>query len=162
PALTWALAVGTLGIWHLPPLFAVTLADERVHILEHLLFLGTATAFWWPVLAPPDSGLRLAPWAAVVYLAAAMFANAALGIFITFAPPGLYPFYTHPPDVYGILPLIRTGWGLTAARDQQIAGLLMWIPGNLAYLGGAGATLAAWYSAPDTDPAPTPLWEEAV
>ena len=49
------------------------------------------------------------------------------------------------------LPLLRQEWGLTPAVDQQLGGLLMWIPGSLAYLAGIIGAIARWYSTPDED-----------
>lgn len=147
----WLLAGVTLWVWHLPTLYNATLLDERLHIFEHLTFLVTATIFWWPVLTPlPES--RLDPLASIFYLFAAAASNAALGIILTFAEPGLYPAYIHPHDELGILPALRNQWGLTLAVDQQVGGLLMWVPGSLVYLAGIVAALVYWYGAPEDDP----------
>jgi cytochrome c oxidase assembly factor CtaG len=87
----------------------------------------------------------------LLYLFVAMAASSVLGMLLTFTPPGLYPAYLHPVDRLGILPLLRDGWGLTPAADQQLGGLLMWIPGSLVYLGAMMITLVRWYSAPEED-----------
>jgi cytochrome c oxidase assembly factor CtaG len=149
PSIAWLLGVGTMWLWHAPGLYNATLAHQNVHIVEHLTFLATAVIFWWPLLGPAR---RLAPLGAAVYLFAAMAASSVLGIILTFAPPGLYPAYLQPIDELGILPLLRQGWGLTPAADQQLGGLLMWVPGNLAYLGALIAMLARWYRMPDGEP----------
>ncbi|MGI8587976.1 MAG: cytochrome c oxidase assembly protein [Chloroflexia bacterium] len=143
----WGIGVGTLWVWHLPVLFDATLRNEWVHVFEHLCFLASATVFWWPIVGPvAHLGQRsLSAPAAAIYLFAASLANDMLGILITFAPPGLYAPYLHPVDWLGVLPLLRDGWGLTPAVDQQVAGLLMWIPGNLVYLAAILAQLARWY-----------------
>ena len=52
PILAWSLGVGTMWLWHWPPLYNRALAHESLHIAEHLLFLVTAVIFWWPVMAP--------------------------------------------------------------------------------------------------------------
>ena len=64
---------------------------------------------------------------------------------ITFAPRLLYPAYAQPVDAYGILPVIRERWGISPAMDQQIGGLLMWVPGCLVYLTAIMAMFARWY-----------------
>jgi putative membrane protein len=150
PLVAWSIGIGTMWVWHLPALYGAALDHEGVHILEHLCFLVTATILWWPVVAPLEEA-RLTPLAALLYLFAAMVASSILGIILTFAPPGLYPAYLHPTDTLGILPLLRDGWGLSPAADQQLGGLLMWVPGNLAYLCAFIGTLARWYSAPEED-----------
>ena len=148
PALAWPLAAAALWIWHWPVLYNAALASEDVHILEHLCFLVTATIFWWPIFAPVAEA-RMAPMAAIVYLATASVSNSVLAILLTFAAPGLYPAYTHPADSLGILPMIRDGWGLTPAADQQLGGLLMWVPGGLVFLAAIIFVLARWYAEPE-------------
>jgi putative membrane protein len=150
PSIAWLLGIGTMWLWHVPGLYNATLLHQDVHIFEHLTFLATALIFWWPLIGPTSR--RLAPLGATLYLFAAMAASSVLGIILTFVPPGLYPAYVQPIDELGLLPLLRQGWGLTPAADQQLGGLLMWVPGNLAYLGALIAMLARWYRAPDGEP----------
>lgn len=153
PVLAWTLGVGTLYLWHAPVLYNAALADERVHIVQHLCFLVTATIFWWPIFAPVESS-RTPLLVAVPYLLAAALSNVLLGIYFTFAPPGLYPAYLDPAaGDPGVLALVRTGWGLSARADQQLGGLLMWVPAGLVYLGALFSLLARWYSAGDVDEA---------
>jgi putative membrane protein len=90
----------------------------------------------------------------IPYLFLASAACSTLGIILAFAPPGLYPAYLKPDDPYGILALLRNGWGISAAVDQQAGGLLMWIAGGPVYLGGALYALARWYAAPEDTPMP--------
>ena len=148
--LAWSLGIGTMWVWHVPALYNAALADEGVHLLEHLSFLVTATIFWWPVIAPSE-GSRLVPHAAIVYLFAANAASSLLGILLTFAQAGLYPAYLYPDDRLGIASLLRDGWGLSPAMDQQIGGLLMWVAGGLAFLCAIIGTLVRWYSLPEAD-----------
>ena len=149
PLLAWLLGIGTLWMWHIPVLYNATLHDEYIHILEHTDFLVTSTILWWPVLSPVMER-RLSPLSTIAYLFAAMAASSVLGIILTFTPPGLYD-YLHPVDTLGALPLIRQGWGLTPEVDQQIGGLLMWVPSGLVYLSGILSALGRWYSAPEED-----------
>jgi cytochrome c oxidase assembly factor CtaG len=126
------------------------LAHEPVHVFQHLSFLVTATMFWWPVLHPiPECRLAMAP--AILYLFAAAAENSVLGIILTFIGPGHYPAYLHPDDEYGALRLVRDTWGLSAAADQRLGGLLMWIPGCSVYFLAILALLARWYAEPDGD-----------
>ncbi len=147
--IAWGLATGAMWIWHLPSLYGAALAYDGVHIVQHLCFLVTATIFWWPLLAPLPEWRFPAP-VAIVYLFATMAAASVLGIVLTFAAPGLYPAYLNPHDEHGILPLIREGWGLTPAVDQQAGGLLMWVPSNLVYLWALVATLVRLFNTPES------------
>jgi putative membrane protein len=150
PGLAWFAAIAVMTLWHLPVLYNFALAHEGVHIFQHLSFLVTATMFWWPVLHPVAES-RLATGTAVLYLFAAAAENSALGIILTFMPVGYYPAYLHPTDELGALSLIRDGWGLSAAADQRLGGLLMWIPGCSVYFVAILAILAVWYSQPEVD-----------
>jgi len=151
PLVAWPLGIATLWVWHYPAVYDAVLTDVGLHILQHLSFLVTSTIFWWPVLAPVEAARGLGPLGAIVYLLAAVIASSVLGIVITFAPPGLYPAYLRPIDRSGALTLLRDGWGLTPAVDQQIGGVLMWVVGAPLYLLGVLVVLARWFGAPDTD-----------
>jgi putative membrane protein len=136
PPVSWLLGVGTMLAWHIPALFNAALANDGLHILQHLSFLITGTIFWWPILAPVESK-RLPALGAVAYLFSACVCCSLLGAFLTFAPAGLYPAYLNPP---GRL------WGLDPKSDQQLGGMLMWVPGCFVYLAGILSVVRRWYS----------------
>jgi putative membrane protein len=150
PAVAWLLGIGAMYVWHIPVLYNAALAHVGIHIIEHLCFIATGVVFWWPVCAPVAAA-RYAPLAALLYLFTAAVAGSVLGIILTFASPGLYPPYLHPVDARGLLPLIRDGWGLSPSTDQQIGGLIMWVPGGLVYLCAMIGTLARWYGEADAN-----------
>ena len=152
PAPAWVVGLATVALWHWPALYNAALASPPVHVLQHLSFLGSGAVFWWPVCAPLR-GLRMPPLGAVLYLLAAALASSGLGIALTVTPPGLYPAYLHPADPLGIAPLLRNAWGLTPEADQQLGGLLMWVPGGLVYLTAILATLGAWWREGEPDSA---------
>jgi putative membrane protein len=136
PPVSWLLGVGTMLVWHIPALFNAALANDGLHIFQHLSFLVTGTIFWWPILGPLQDR-HLAPLAAVAYLFSACACCSLLGAFLTFGPAGLYPAYT------GYM-------GLDVKSDQQLGGLLMWIPGCFVYLSGILSTVMRWYGAERT------------
>lgn len=144
PLLAWFLGIGVLWVWHLPVLYNAALADERLHILQHITFLITATIFWWPVLAP--RGFRRLPTLpAILYLYTGALANSILGALLTFAPVGYYPRYLHPEDEFGALAMIRHDWGVTPEGDQQLGGLFMWVIGGAIFLATILVVYARWY-----------------
>jgi cytochrome c oxidase assembly factor CtaG len=156
PPLSWVLGIGTLWVWHAPVLYDMAVANEGVHVVQHLTFLVTATAFWWPVLTPLAQS-RLSLPATMAYLIGAAVASSILGVIITFAAPGLYPAYEHPFDTRGILPLIRGQWGISYAFDQQLGGLVMWATGGPVYLLACLSALARWFNeAEEADRFPAP------
>jgi cytochrome c oxidase assembly factor CtaG len=148
--IAWTLGVATLALWHLPWLFDAALGNEYVHIAEHLCFMVTATIFWWPVLAPLPQ-CRISPLGAQVYLLGGAMANSLLGIWLTFARPGLYAPYLHPADSLHVTALLRTGWGLTPALDQQVGGLLMWVGGGFVFLAVMLVLFLQWFGTAETD-----------
>lgn len=150
PKVTLPVKILALYVWHIPAFYDLALRSEGVHALEHLVFVVTATMFWWPVLSPVRER-RIAPQAAMLYLFGAMAGITLLGMALTLAPGVLYPFYLHPADPYGALPLIRDGWGVSAMADQQLGGLLMWIAGGLFYIVTILTEFGLWFREPDED-----------
>jgi putative membrane protein len=148
PALAWLLTIATMAIWHLPILYNAALANEGIHVLQHLTFLITATIFWWLVLCPIKE-FRLQPASAVAYLFLACMANTVVAALITFAPVGIYPAYLAPAGDPNLLNLVRNTWGISPRVDQQIGGLLMWVPGCGVYLLATVVIVVHWLSHPD-------------
>jgi cytochrome c oxidase assembly factor CtaG len=146
PGIAWLLGMGTMWAWHLPALYNATLADEGLHVVEHLSFLVTSTIFWWPVLSPLVER-RLSPPATLLYLVPAIVASDILGSILTYTAPGVYD-YLHPVDTLGVLPLLRGAWGISPGVDQQLGGLAMWILGDPVYLCGILNGVARWRGAP--------------
>lgn len=161
PALAWTAGIGAMAFWHIPLLFNAALSNEPLHIVEHLSLLVGGTIFWWPILTPlPDARLQPVPQGAA-YLFISCLACTGLGVLITFTPKLLYSAYSQPVDAYGILPIIRERWGISPAMDQQIGGLLMWVPGCLVYLTAIMAMFARWYGEevkPPMEPPPEAQW----
>jgi cytochrome c oxidase assembly factor CtaG len=135
PLVTWALGVGAMWLWHERTLCNAASQSEIVHRLQEVSLLAMGTAFWWPILAPRESS-RLPPLGGVLYLFTACVACTLLGILLTFSPVQVCSVFANPVDRLGVMPLVRDGWGLTAQKDQQVGGLLMWVPACLVY--GAG------------------------
>jgi putative membrane protein len=120
PIVAWLLHVAALWAWHFPKVYDAALRDERIHIVEHLSFLLTALLFWWVVL----DRRRLRVGVATFYLFAAALQSTLLGALLTVAR---HPWYA--AHLYS-----TQAWGLTPLEDQQLAGLIMWIPAGLVYL----------------------------
>lgn len=125
----WTLHAAALWGWHVPALFEAALANAWVHGLQHASFLGTALLFWWSVLG---RGVRRPDAVGLASLFTTMLHAGALGALLTFAP---HPWYAH---------YAAAASGLTALEDQQLGGLVMWVPGGLAYMVAGLAIMAAW------------------
>jgi len=144
PVPTWCLGVGGMWLWHAPALCNAAVTSAWVHRLQYVSLLLMGFAFWWPIIGP-WSKQRLSPLAGIIYLFSACIGCTVLGIIITFSPVEVCSIYLHPLDRLGILPLIQNQWGLTPAKDQQLGGLLMWVPACLIYFCGILGLLARWY-----------------
>jgi putative membrane protein len=134
PLVAWTLHALAIWLWHMPSLYQVTLRSEVVHTAQHLSFLGTAVLFWWSLLQIREG--RLGRPGAVIYLFTTALHTTLLGALLTFSDRPWYPLYGASTPA----------WGFTALEDQQLAGLIMWVPGGLAYLFGALAVAASWLS----------------
>ncbi len=133
PAVAFGLHTAALVVWHLPTPYDEAVRSDSVHAFEHFSFLSTALLFWWVVLAP--KALRKLHRALdVPYVIAMSLVCGALGAVLTFASVPLYSAYLTTAST----------WGLTPLEDQQLAGLIMWIPGGLIYLIAAGVLFYAW------------------
>jgi putative membrane protein len=134
PPVAFILFNAVFIAWHLPALYEATLENETIHILEHLLFMATGVLNWWPILSPLPELPRLPPPAQLLYLFLEEVPSTLLSSLITFSPTVLYPTYAAAPPIFGI----------DALSDQQIAGLIMWLPGGLIYLTALTSVFFAW------------------
>jgi cytochrome c oxidase assembly factor CtaG len=128
----WLLHALALWLWHLPPLFQAALHHPLLHILQHVCFFGSALGYWWSVLgrAHRPKGSAMAS------LFTTMLHTSVLGALLTFAPS---PWYASAG---------MRAFGLSALEDQQLGGLIMWVPGGLAYLIAGLGLLARWLAPP--------------
>ncbi len=143
PPFGWAAGVGAMWFWHAPALCNAAAASHPVHAAQTLSLLALGAAFWWQTLAPRAAD-RLHPLPAVIYLFTACTACSVLGIILTFSPVTVCTAYMHPVDRLGIGSALRAA--VPMEKDQQIGGLLMWVPMCLLYLGAIFGQLARWYA----------------
>jgi putative membrane protein len=123
PLTAFLLFNAIFTVWHAPSFYDLALRDPNVHRFEHAMFLAAALLTWWPVFSPLDELPRMADPPLLLYLFFESLPPTILGALITFAGDILYPSYAAAPRM----------WGLSAALDQQMGGLIMWIPGALVY-----------------------------
>lgn len=148
PLVCWAAGVGAMWFWHEPMLCNAAVSSRPVHSLQTISLLVLGALFWRQILAPRQNE-RLSPPTAVVYLFAACFTCSVLGIIITLSPVAVCSIYSMPPpDHLPLLRAIQDGWGITPERDQQIGGLLMWVPMCLVYFAAIVQQLARWFGEP--------------
>ena len=124
PRIALTLFVGSFAVWHVPTFYDAAQGPNVIHYLEHAVFFTTALLFWWPVIHPSGGSRTLSKVAAIAYFSVPMFESTLIGALLTFATR---PFYA----TYALAPRITS---LSAVDDQQLAGLIMWIPGGLVYV----------------------------
>ena len=129
----WALHAVAIWAWHLPALYEQTLSSSLAHAAQHASFFATALLFWWSVARG-----RRARTAGVLALFTTAVHTGALGALIALSPTPWYPRYGETSGA----------WGLTALEDQQLAGLIMWMPATIAYAAGALWLAASWLREP--------------
>ena len=134
PVVSWLLFAAVMWASHFSPLFDLALENEWAHRLEHALFLGTALLFWWPVVGPDPSPWRMAPPVKVLYVGLQMPQNTFLALAIYMATVPLYSHY---------VTTVRS-WGPTPLEDQQVAGGIMWLAGDFAFLTMLILLVLAW------------------
>ena len=118
-------AVAIVG-WHVPWLFDLALSNEGWHIAQHVSFIGTALLFWWAMIHPRTGR------GGYVVSALCLFLTSMVG-----GGVGALMTLSNSPWYAGYAGLGMTLAGLTPQEDQQLAGLLMWIPGGLYHLAAA-------------------------
>jgi len=138
-AVAFVLHSLALWLWHIPRLYDSALSHQAVHLTEHLSFLATAALFWWTVL---HSG-RINVGAGVLFVFGLALESTILGALLTFSRA---PWYASHSST-------TSAWGLSPLEDQQLAGLIMWIPGGLVYLAIALALFSRLFAnTPDPEP----------
>jgi putative membrane protein len=137
PLVAWLLHALVLWIWHVPRFFDAVLRNAALHEFQHLSFLAAALVFWAAMLEARRQEQR---GAAILYLFTTTVHTSVLGALITFAVRPWYAAYLQTPG----------HWGLSALEDQQLGGLIMWVPGSLVYVGIALALLVRWIRSSDS------------
>jgi lanthanide-dependent methanol dehydrogenase len=130
PLTVFLLHAAVLWVWHLPRFYEAALASPALHAAEHLSFFGTAALFWWGLAHGRYGRAGYGP--AALYVFATTAHSGLLGALFTVSPRVIYAWYHGHPG------------GFTALEDQQLAGLIMWVPAGTILVGAGLAFFAAW------------------
>jgi cytochrome c oxidase assembly factor CtaG len=144
----WMAGVGAMWFWHIPALCTASMRSPLVFGVQIASLIAAGTIFWWPVFGP-SMRCRMAPNIAAVYLFAGCVGCSLLGIYVAFSPVAVCPLYCVPTADNPVTRLLREHWGLNCRVDQQVGGLLMWVPACMVYLAAILASLSAWYHVPN-------------
>ncbi|MCI0394124.1 MAG: cytochrome c oxidase assembly protein [Chloroflexi bacterium] len=150
PALVWFLFVACLWGWHEPMAYNAAQDDGLVHDLEHITFFGTSLLFWWHVVgAGPRVHRPFSAIGRIIYLASAIPPSMVAGVVIAFARTPIYSHYEAMPRL----------WGISVLSDQQLAGIMMWVPGGLIYIVAILILAGRWLQREQEKPAlPESAW----
>jgi putative membrane protein len=140
PAAVWLLSVGVLWFWHAAGPYDATLDSAPLHLVEHASFVVTAVLFWHVVVGVRGAA-RVSNGLGVLLVFAMAMQSVFLSVLLTFARTPWYSGYA----------TTTAPWGLDPLTDQQLAGVVMWIPAGGIYLAVALALLVSWIRATEVD-----------
>jgi putative membrane protein len=135
PQVAWVLFIVVFSAWHLPALYDLTLENQLVHNLEHILFLTTAMFFWAQIIPSPPFQPRLGYVKRSAFLIAAGIEMNVLAFVLATAPTPSYPYYAALP---------RTADMISAVSDQHAAAGIMDVPSTILIVGTVMAMLGLW------------------
>jgi putative membrane protein len=109
--------------WHMPLFYNWALENHNIHILQHLMFMISAVMVWWPVVDPVPELVRIQTPVRLLYLFALSIPMSIVSALITLSDSVIYTWYESARRIYT----------LSALDDQQLGGLIMWVPGALVF-----------------------------
>ena len=124
PFVAWPLFVAVLWLWHTPRGYDLALDYATWHVVEHVCFIGAGLLFWYPVIRPFPSRPGWSQWIVLPYLFLAGVQMTVLSAWLSFSTRPIYAHYTEVPRI--------GGWSVL--EDQNAAGVLMWVPGSIAFV----------------------------
>jgi len=110
--------------WHFPAMYNWALVDHNVHIVQHIMFIAAAMLLWWPIVDPIPELRRMQAPVRLLYMAVLGIPMSIVSAIITFAERAMYPWYAQAPRVFTTI---------SATDDQQLGGVIMWVPGMLVF-----------------------------
>ena len=137
PVTAWVIFAVVMWTSHFSGLFDAALENSLVHVLEHALFLASASLFWWPAVGLDPIPWRIGHPARIAYVFLQMTQNTFLAAVLLNVPAILYPHYATLGRPYGIDPL----------ADQKLAAGVMWIAGDAIFLTVIMLLVAGWMRA---------------
>jgi putative membrane protein len=133
PLVAFLLHAFAIWIWHAPGLYDASVTSDTVHTAQHVSFLATALLFWWSVFPLRDR--KGSEGLGIISLFLTGIHTTLLGALLTVSDSSIYVAYREAAT---------QPWGLTTLEDQQLGGLIMWVPGGLAYLAAALYLMLKW------------------
>ena len=126
PIVIVTMFTAVLWLWHTPALYNAALRSDFVHAVEHFSFMAGAYLLWSWLLSvhygTTGPGANRQGLAILIVFVTVM-QSGVLGAILTFSRNPLYDMH----EGY------TQAWGLSLLQDQQLAGVLMWVPMGLTF-----------------------------
>jgi putative membrane protein len=132
PLVAWGLHGVAVWLWHVPAFYEAAVRNEAIHAFQHATFVATAVLFWWGLVYGRYG--RAAYGASALYVFTTMTHTGVLGAMFALSTSPFYPLYAERAQAIGVDP----------ARDQQLAGLVMWIPAGAVLMVFGLVLVVAW------------------
>ena len=136
PVTATAVQAVVMLAWHTPALFDRALGSRGWHVAQHLSFILASLLFWWAMTHPRRGGYSLS----ATCLFFTSLVEGGLGALMALSQSPWYSAYAA---------MGMSGIGLDPTTEQQLAGLVMWIPGGAVHGAAALWLLHRWLSSED-------------
>lgn len=134
PLIAFAIYNVVFVVWHFPFMYNAALENHDIHIVQHMMFIITATMMWWPVVNPLPELMTMPGPVQILYLFAIGLPASVVSAFIALSEDVVYPFYGAAPRVFP----------MSALEDQQLGGMIMWVPGMILLWGAITIIFFRW------------------
>jgi cytochrome c oxidase assembly factor CtaG len=125
PGIVWMVWLVSIVGWHDPNAYNAALVSDLVHDVEHLTFFFGGMLYWWHVVgAGPRIHKQFGLIGRIAFALSAVPPNMLTGAVIAFAQEPIYTYYNNVPRLMG----------LSVMEDQQLGGVIMWVPGSMMYI----------------------------
>jgi len=141
PVVAWLVFAATMWLSHYSPLYEDSLENAWIHRFEHLLYLSAAMMFWWQAIGLDPTPWRMNHPVRILYVFLQMPQNSFLGLSIYSSSHVMYTHYE----------TLQRTWGPSPLADQQQAGIIMWVAGDLLFLIALCFVIASWVKAEELE-----------
>lgn len=141
PVICGLVFVLVTSLWHAPVLYEWALQDKVVHVLEHIMFFGSALFYWWPQLSPSKVFPPRTYATQMLFQLGIILGLTPVYAYITFSSDILYPTYEFAPRVIA---------NFSASEDQLLAGIIMKIGGMMIALTAVAVSFYHWYQSTES------------
>ncbi|MCA9953333.1 MAG: cytochrome c oxidase assembly protein [Anaerolineales bacterium] len=143
PGIVWMLWVISLIGWHDPNMYNLALRHEWVHNAEHLSFFIASMLLWWHLTgAGPRVHKQFGLLGRIALVMSIVPVNMLTGVVLAFAEQPYYSYYEAVPRL----------WGISVLADQQLGGVIMWVPGSMMYIIAALVLIGRFLSQEERKP----------